>query len=242
MRRITFLLLFIPFVAQGACPTDYISITKNSYISLHPTCPADQYNLGEINGRCTSSTPTCFPDVACSATLTTSDGTQIPTFNTRYTTPAINIGSSDGTTCYINMLSGLGDNTINITSDSGSWHAVGLNKCLNATLSSPTSITPTTLRTNWSSGAGNITINGIAHCGNQSGSVGTTRPSITFSTTATDNKYCYCRTTSPFLSSWIYSASYTSAGNCNTSCVSSCASNFVSNATFRNAVIATMTE
>ena len=77
---------------------------------------------------------------------------------------------------------------------------------------------------NWSVTCGGILIQGIAGCGSTKfNAVGTTSDTVTTSTTADNNKYCWCKMISPAVSKWVFNIDNVTASACATSCAANCA-------------------
>ncbi len=74
---------------------------------------------------------------------------------------------------------------------------------------------------------GPTTVSGIAACSSQNGGtagkLSATLPvTLTSSGTADDNKYCWCKMTSPAVSQWVYASSFSSNGMCINNCATAC--------------------
>ena len=79
-------------------------------------------------------------------------------------------------------------------------------------------------QSNWSATCGGVSIQGVAFCGSQNGgSVGATTDAVTTSSTSDNNKYCWCKMTSPAVSRWVFYSADTSAGDCAHACAANCA-------------------
>ena len=114
-------------------------------------------------------------------------------------------------------------------------------KCVALTSSTTCTSSPAAGKLDWSAncttGSTNVAISGIAGCSSQNGSsVGSKSDSITTSSTSDDNKYCWCKMTSPAVSSWVFYDDYGSAGNCAYYCAHSCAAHVRNSAAFRSAL------
>ena len=109
--------------------------------------------------------------------------------------------------------------------------AYAVTKCVKLT-SSTTCTSPSGNGSNWSVTCGGIEIQGVAFCGSQDGgTMGAISENVTTSTD--DNKCCWCKMVSPAVSSWVFSHSSTSAGNCTKNCAYNCAYYARSYAAFR---------
>ena len=87
---------------------------------------------------------------------------------------------------------------------------------------------------NWSANCGDVSINGVAICGSETGYyVGTTSESVTASTTSNANKYCWCKMVSPAVSPWVFRFAYSSETECFSSCAGGCFLGLRSTADFR---------
>ncbi len=102
-------------------------------------------------------------------------------------------------------------------------------KCVALTSSTTCTSSPAAGKLDWSAncttGSTSVAISGIAGCSSQNGSsVGTKSDSITTSSTSDDNKYCWCKMTSPAVSSWVFNHDDAgSAGDCANRCAYYCA-------------------
>ena len=100
-------------------------------------------------------------------------------------------------------------------------------------------------KADWEATIDNITIKAVAACSNLSGEYGkaysgTALPTVS-STTDTTNVNCWCKMTRPAVSSWVYSYTYTSAGECLYGCARSCASRVRTDGSeFRHTLYSTM--
>lgn len=78
---------------------------------------------------------------------------------------------------------------------------------------------------NWSVTCGGILIQGIAGCSSKSISeVGTTSDTVPTSATTDNNRYCWCKMTSPAVSKWVSNIDNVTASACAISCAANCAS------------------
>ena len=88
-------------------------------------------------------------------------------------------------------------------------------------------------------GGSSIKITGVAGCSSQyGGTTGETRATISSSNNVNDNKYCWCKMTSPAVSQWVYFYFYMgpSATSCVERCASDCSEALKSNTNFINAM------
>ena len=92
-------------------------------------------------------------------------------------------------------------------------------------------------QSNWSATCDGVSVQGVAFCGSQNGvSIGATTDAVTTSTTSDNNKYCWCKMTSPAVSRWVFSYARTPAGYCAINCANACAYYAQNNASFRSAL------
>ncbi len=95
----------------------------------------------------------------------------------------------------------------------------------------------------WSGSCTNgISISGIANCGSQSASVGTTKTTIQISTTSTNNKYCWCKMISPAVSPWVYRHVYADYATCLKQCNQLCATSLYNTPAYTNAMYSNMSD
>ena len=121
--------------------------------------------------------------------------------------------------------------------------AYAVTKCVKLT-SSTTCTSPSgeAGQSNWSATCGGIAIQGVAFCGSQNGgSTGTKSETVTISSTSDDNKNCWCKMVSPAVSSWVFSYSFSSAGDCSR-CAVSCWANARSYAAFRSGLFSELSD
>lgn len=89
-------------------------------------------------------------------------------------------------------------------------------------------------------------ISGIGICSSTQGSVGQTATELDTSSTSDDNKYCWCKMTSPAVSRWVFFSSPPSAGMCAQHCADGCAYGCVSDvqffADFRSALFGSLSD
>lgn len=114
-------------------------------------------------------------------------------------------------------------------------------KCVALNSSTTCTSSPAAGKLDWSAncttGSTSVAISGIAGCSSQNGnSLGTKSDSITTSSTTEENKYCWCKMTSPAVSSWGFTRGAGSAAVCADYCANNCAYYVRSNATFRSAL------
>ncbi len=88
-----------------------------------------------------------------------------------------------------------------------------------------------------------ITVRGIAGCSDKNGGTpGATADTLTTSETEADNRFCWCKMTSPAVSSWVFVTAPVSAGVCASGCANGCsfvlsiAATTAPSAVFRNAL------
>lgn len=90
---------------------------------------------------------------------------------------------------------------------------------------------------NCSTGGTDVFVRGRCGCSSQNGDgIGAKSDSITTSRTAEENMYCWCKMTTPAISSWVFTGFSGTAGSCATSCARVCASNISTYANFRSAM------
>ena len=88
-----------------------------------------------------------------------------------------------------------------------------------------------------------IPIKGIGICVNASASaLGTTTTQLELSSTADDNKYCWCRMISPAVSRWVYVNSTPTAGDCHHRCASYCAAHVRDTPLFRRGMFGSLSD
>ena len=86
-------------------------------------------------------------------------------------------------------------------------------------------------------------ISGIGICSSTSGSsAGQTATELDTSSTTDDNKYCWCKMTSPAVSRWAFCSSSTSAGLCAQFCARYCARYVQERAALRSALFGSLSD
>ena len=86
-------------------------------------------------------------------------------------------------------------------------------------------------------------ISGIGICSSTSGSSsGQTATELDRSSTSDNNKYCWCKMTSPAVSRWVYYTSITTGALCAQNCAYSCANTLRFNAVFRSAMFGSLSD
>ena len=88
-----------------------------------------------------------------------------------------------------------------------------------------------------------VGITGISACSSTSGNtVGKTSERISTSSTTNNNKYCWCKMTSPVVSQWVFNNMEASNGGCIYSCSYNCAKYAQNNASFRNGLFSNLSD
>lgn len=94
-------------------------------------------------------------------------------------------------------------------------------------------------------GTETVDLSGVAVCAqDKSGLNGTALDTISVSTTETDNKYCWCKMTSPAVSQWInvaYGTTTLSNTRCTTACAVNCA-DFLTNSSVYKAMFSNLSD
>lgn len=87
-------------------------------------------------------------------------------------------------------------------------------------------------------------ISGTGICSStDGGSIGATATELDTSSTADDNKHCWCRMISPAVSRWVFTGnSYTSAGYCVRYCSWYCANRVQDSASMRSALFGSLSD
>ena len=86
-------------------------------------------------------------------------------------------------------------------------------------------------------------ISGIGICSSTTGeSYGETATELDTSSTTDDNKYCWCKMTSPAVSRWAFCSSSTSAGLCAQFCARYCARYVQERAALRSALFGSLSD
>ena len=86
-------------------------------------------------------------------------------------------------------------------------------------------------------------ISGIGICSSTSGSsIGQTATELDTSSTSDDNKYCWCKMTSPAVSRWVFCISSMSAGSCARYCAYYCANSVRRNDDFWSALFGSLSD
>lgn len=116
------------------CPNNYYAVVPNTAytrLNANDACNTNYSSYGDVDLCLLHMAPNiadiCTPQLACSgggSSLRTSTGVNLPLYGERVTTPSINVGFGGGTTCYVNMLSGAANNTINVKYNDTTYHGV----------------------------------------------------------------------------------------------------------------------
>ena len=86
-------------------------------------------------------------------------------------------------------------------------------------------------------------ISGIGICSSTQGSLtGATATELDTSSTTDDNKYCWCKMTSPAVSRWVFNRSYSSTGDCAQDCAYHCANKTQLPSTFSSAMFGSLSD
>ena len=86
-------------------------------------------------------------------------------------------------------------------------------------------------------------ISGIGICSSTRGrSTGQTATELDISSTSDNNKHCWCKMISPFVSRWVFFGSYPSAGDCDLNCAVPCAYGVTASAEFRSALFGSLSD
>ena len=86
-------------------------------------------------------------------------------------------------------------------------------------------------------------ISGIGICSStEGGSIGQTATELDTSLTSDDNKYCWCKMTSPAVSRWVFRISSMSAGSCARFCAFHCADGVRRNEDFWSALFGSLSD
>lgn len=116
------------------CPNNYHAVVPNTAytrLNANDACNTNYSSYGDVDLCLLHMAPNiadiCTPQLACSgggSSLRTSTGVNLPLYGERVTTPSINVGFGGGTTCYVNMLLGAANNTINVKYNDTTYHGV----------------------------------------------------------------------------------------------------------------------
>ncbi len=86
-------------------------------------------------------------------------------------------------------------------------------------------------------------IKGIGICSANAGSsTGATTTELEISSTAAENRICWCKMTSPAVSRWVFNISYPVAGACAMGCASVCAMGVQGTTSFRSAMFGSLSD
>ena len=126
-------------------------------------------------------------------------------------------------------------------------HAVTKCVALNSSTTCTSDSTQYHFRTDWAS---TCTTNGVSTpisgigrcCSTEGASQHTPATELDTSSTADDNKYCWCKMTSPAVSRWVFSDSYGSLASCAVNCASVCAYRVRVYAGFRSALFGSLSD
>lgn len=182
-----------------------------------------------------------FPDLACPAgvkKIRTSTGVGVSLYSQKVTTPALCVRYGDAI-CYANLVLDTGANlqALKVLFGGNRYKAVDLSLCF--TLETTDSATLVRSPTNvviWRGELANKTVMGVSYCSDYGGISGDVQEALSVSSDMTDNRYCWCRTSVPLLSQWVYSMEFASDLNCNKYCSAKCAENFVEDMSWRKII------
>ena len=126
-------------------------------------------------------------------------------------------------------------------------HAVTKCVALNSSTTCTSSPSSYTLHTDWAAtcttNGVSTPISGIGICSSTSGSsIGQTATELDTSSTSDDNKYCWCKMTSPAVSRWVFTISNSSAGSCARICAYNCANRVQGFASIRSALFGSLSD
>ena len=119
--------------------------------------------------------------------------------------------------------------------------AAAVTKCVKLTTSTTcTSASGGYGQSNWSATCGGIEIQGVSFCGSQDGGqMGAISENVTTSSTASDNKHCWCKMVSPAVSRWVY---YSEFSECANNCVFYCSFGVRNGASIRSALFGSLSD
>ena len=125
-------------------------------------------------------------------------------------------------------------------------HAVTKCVALNSNTTCPPSTSSYIGHTDWAAtcttNGVSIPISGIGICSSLRGSsIGQTATELNTSSTSDDNKYCWCKMTSPAVSRWVLHNPNAST-SCDRYCANFCANDVQSNASFRSAMFGSLSD
>ena len=125
--------------------------------------------------------------------------------------------------------------------------ASAVTKCVKLTSATTCSyVSPWNYVVDWASNCTtsgtSVAIRGISQCASTSGSsAGQTATSLEISG-GTDDKYCWCKMTSPAVSSWVFSDDNGSASYCANDCAADCARDAGGSASFRSGLFGSLSD
>ena len=126
-------------------------------------------------------------------------------------------------------------------------HAV--TKCVALNSSSTTCTSSPSLYTRHTDWAATCTTNGVSTpisgigiCTSTAGSGFQTATELDVSRTVDENRYCWCKMTSPAVSRWVFYSSSPAAGYCARDCANLCAYYVQRNAAFRSALFGSLSD
>ncbi len=125
--------------------------------------------------------------------------------------------------------------------------AAAATKCVALNSSTTCTSGPSTGSLDWAAtcttDGNSVAISGIAGCSSQNGSAtGTKSDTISTSSTTEDNMYCWCKMTSPAVSSWVLASDGGSVADCAYNCANYCAPQVHFNAAFRSALFSGLSD
>lgn len=253
-QKYLFLLFYIfaNFTAVAAtCPDGYLAVSRDTNTIISTTCPSGYTAMRTISHTCNATDSNCYPELLCGAGTLNLGETTIPLWSKQFTTPSLKI-QSGGTICYTPMVVDTLSSRLKIKNSTGTVYSqANLYECkINISTSGTNSASATTAnRSGWTATIGGKTVSGISTCGNMSSTIGSTSDNITVdSATMSNNIYCWCRATSPYVSKWTYATYYSTSGYtgcyqyCNSSCASRAGGSGTYDVSFRNALVNSMTK
>lgn len=125
--------------------------------------------------------------------------------------------------------------------------AVAVTKCVALGSSTKCTASLEYNKADWSAtcttGSTSTPIQGIAFCSNQEGSTQyVIKSTISTSSTATENRNCWCKMVSPVVSSWVFVVTFASGNDCARMCSDHCASGAQYYSGFRSALFSDLSD
>lgn len=210
------------------CPDGRIAMMRSASIVPRADC-SDSLRIGTAD-------TVSFPQISCGiglSVLETWGGDAVSVYNAKYSSPALHVLGADGV-CYVHFVSDNIENTLHVKYQNQVYSAQDVDLCFVANAGAGASLVQSQSDSvNWGSLLDGDAVKGVSYCSNQAGAVDEVRDVLTVSSYDEENLYCWCRTTVPVVSKWVFSMEFASEFNCGKYCAARCAEQFADDVDFR---------